>query len=270
MTYHPGLVTQLDDGCACPAKDCAACSLSMLAKRVSVGRWDLSPCRIRSKASISCSDGTGGIPYGPGAEAVRLLTGGEVDLRVYTGRTRTQVRDALQAGSGVVLSIKYGVLLGTQYACSTSFTGGHAVYENSYKVIADKPDTMYHGDPLADGRYIPYGGGRRFPDGYMNARASLLFRAAEARNGGSIGSASITIVKGRDTEGTDRKARLAAAVHTDPQPGAKVTGHLKLGGTYTVRSTTNGGPWERDTDGGTSKGWHRLDAGGYVKGEALV
>lgn len=267
MRYTPALETQLDDGGSCPTKDCVACCGATLAKAASVGRWDLSGPAIRRKAGVSCYIGTGGLSYEKMAYAVRELTGGEVRITVYYRRTREQARDALLAGGSAAFSIKYKVLLGTKYASSATYTGGHGVVGNDYYQIDNDPDLVQFGDPLADGRRSS------IPDGWQRIPANLLWRACEARSA-EFGSSGITMAVANDTERVVRKARLSAELRADPTRKSADVGNIVQGTNYYCLGSTNGEAWKRDTDGGYSQGWWhvQMPSGqkGYVRGEALV
>lgn len=271
MVYEPALEEQLRDGCPCPSKDCAACAGVMLADRASVGRWRLDPCAIRRKAGVSCTSGTGGIPYSVLAAAIQELTDNEVRVTVYGHRTRAQCRSLIDSGRPGILSEQYSVIRPTRWSCSRTFGGGHAMSVNDIEF--EGQNTMRVGDPLADGRLIPASGGEHFRRGWAWIPADLMFDGAEARGGGHQGDAVITICVANDTEAVDRKARISPKVRAEPKVESRSLGRLKIGKFYHVISTRNGGPWVRDTDGGTSHGWHRIRFGtqiGYVKGEALV
>lgn len=268
----PDLAEQLPDGCACPTKDCAGCALRMAAERHSFGRFRLNICRIRSVSGTSCAEG--GIPYDDGVAAVRDLTNGAVVLTIYTKRTRHQVRDILVQGRGAIVSVRYDRIAKSHYSCCNSFTGtnsNHAMYANRYRVIADAPDLIQTGDPLADGRRDYLHPTSHYREGYGELPADLLLRAAEERHGGSVGSASITIVTGRDTEGITRTARDSGQLRASASVGSADIGNIAKGTSYDILSTVNGGSWLRDTDGGKSTIWCRVKTPtgkvGYGRGE---
>lgn len=268
MTARPPIETQLDDGGACPDKDCVACVGATLARRASVGRWWLSGPRIRKVAGVSCWTGTGGLSYEKMAYAVRELTNGEIRITVYYRRTRTQVRDAVASGAPVAESIRYAVLQGTGYECDADYTEGHGVVLNEYRAATTKHVAQFTlGDPLADGRRD------WIRDGWVWAPASLMYRAGEARSA-QFGSYGITIAVANDTEKVVRRARIDAGLRARPRRDSDRIDKLEKGHNYYVIATTNGGPWIRDTDGGTSRMWCKVQMPsgriGYVPGEVLV
>lgn len=267
VTYRPPISTQLNDGGACPSKDCVACVGVMLADRASVGRWRLTATKIRRESGVSCWIGSGGLSYEKMAYAVRELTNGEVVIKVYYRRTRVQVRDAVQAGSPVAVSIKYSVLLGTGYECDSDFRDGHGIALNEYRDSTKYGRQFTLGDPLADGRR------KGIRKGWIWAPASLMYRAGEARSA-QFGSTGITIAVANDTEKVVRKARLRTGLRSKPRKDAARIDTIEQNHNYYVISTVNGGAWTRDTDGGTSRGWHRVQMPsgriGYVPGEVLV
>lgn len=263
MTATPPMAYQLKDGGRCPSKDCACSAARMYAYRASMGRWDLKETTIRAQTGISCSTGTGGVPYGPLAAAIEELTRGEVRADVYTSRTWKQVRSILRGGSPVILSGLYKVLQGTGYECDDDFLGGHAFLLNQYHSIANKPDTVQVGDPLADGRYD-------YRRGWVDMPQKLVAELGERRNGGSSGSASITIVSGADTEDVERVARTPAVVQASARLDARNLRKLVKGRRYGTRRSLNGGQWTNDLTGAKATLWWELDGGGFVPGEALV
>ena len=92
-----------------------------------------------------------------------------VSFDVELGMDWAALADALKAGHGVILQISYAPILGTPFAGSTTFAGGHS--------IAILPG-WYVYDPLADGRRTGiYHGPGIYPEELLRkAAAELVIR----------------------------------------------------------------------------------------------
>lgn len=104
----------------------------------------------------------------------RALTALGVRHERYAGGSWTTAMHALRRGDGVVLAIRYGVLVDrTPWAAgSLSFRGGHAIYVQALRRGRDGRRRTRSFDSLYDGRR------REVPDGPRPVRVGVLEHAA--------------------------------------------------------------------------------------------
>jgi hypothetical protein len=244
------------DGSAFASKNCVLATSTDLIDRTTVGRLRVLAPTLRKVSG----DTSGGVSYEQAAAATSTATGGQVKLYPRYALNRTQVMDLSAAGVPFGISI---LCLVTRYTTrrTGTFTGGHTVYVQETRWVTSGCQCETAQKTTNHREYLVEDPGTSA--GYLWWSEDLLCRAAEARGGGHI-----NVLAGIDTEGLTRVCIGAGSIRATPNTSGTKRGTLKVGAPYTVTSTTNGGNWARDSDGGTANGWHRISTG-YVRGEAL-
>lgn len=254
MTYLPPPQTQID-GSTFQYVNCVAATGTMLVDRATVGRLRIPPAVIRR----ATGDTSGGLSYSQLADAVVNLTDGDVLLSVRRLDTRGQLRDLVASGRGVGF---IGSAAVTRYTSrrTNSFTGLHSWMIAAYVWVPGGECACEAKIPTAHAEYAVEDPGTTSA-GWLRWSADLVYRTAEA-------AGDIWTISTRDTEGTSRVAIGVGKVRATPSITAKALRPIEKGRTYNVVETVRGGRWSRP-DGTYGIGWHRIAAGGYIRGSAL-
>jgi hypothetical protein len=244
MVYEPDKNPQID-GSEFAIVNCVPATCVMGADRASVGAKRPKTAAIRNASS----DTSGGMLYGDAVDATAAVTG--IRGRARYGISRADLRALVKAGHAVTISIACSVTLGTPFA-TNRYTGGHSVFVNSFDAT--------HAEFMVEDPGTTAAGYLRWPE-------ALLFAAAEKRTNGH----GINVIVWPDTDGVTRTAVMTGRIRAKASTEAEDLGRIKLGDTFTVVTTVNGGPWKR-ANGTTAHGWHRVKVGtdfGFIRGEAL-
>ena len=255
MTYLPDKQTQVT-GSPLQFQNCVAATGTMLIDRATVGRLRIGPDTIRA----ATGDKVGGLRYSQLADAAIKVTDGEVMLDVRRLDNRGQLRDLVASGRGVGFIGSAAVTRPTSRR-TNSFTGIHSWMIGALvhvpaggcqceAKIATQHDEFAVEDP---GTTLA---------GWLRWSAGLVYRTAEA-------AGDIWTISTRDTEGVKRVAIGPGHVRATPSTDAKPLRAIVVGRTYSVVETVRGGRWSRGGGKGYAYGWHRVAAGGFIRGGAL-
>lgn len=247
MIYLGDAVSQLD-GTAYAHQNCVAACTSVLGDTSSLSWWNVPPSRIRKLSG----DTVGGLTYGDSVAALKLATGGEVDLKVLywapQNATTSTLDDLIDAGKVMAISILAAITRYTPYNTGT-FTGRHNV------VVGAK---RYATLTRSDGTKFTQKQGLVMDPGHTDVKWvwwpwNLIVKAATS----STGTNAIHCYYTRDLTNVKRRAKTSGAVRSTPAVTAtNVVGRVVKDAEYTVLDTVKGGTWNLDVRKGT--GWSKI------------
>jgi hypothetical protein len=212
MTYSPTFQKQAD-GSRCQWSNCGPTAFATAVDRDWFGVRKGSPPAIRNKIGLFCP----GTNSTQNDAAVKALYGTVMEPRFDV--PWSVMLDALYAGRGVAVVIRYSVMHGTAFDACRTFDGLHWVYVNAIRRSTTGILQVQVYDPLADHRYS------WIPQGPQWWPLSLLQKAAQAVQADHYVDASFT----RSTVSTKRVLYSGGKLRSKPTVASTSPGALPFG-----------------------------------------